>query len=339
MDWSSNGILQRIKDGLKLPSSTIEGTFSMDNASAVAEEIARMVAMEVQTIPDRYFIDTAAGTDLDRAAYDLQLPRNQAQAAVGTLVFSGSADTIIPAGTVAYADKVGFQTQMDATIAEDGTCRAPAHCISTGSTGNVAAGTVDTLRPTISGVSVTNDQTFTGGTDTETDDHYRARIIQRLQRPITGGNIAHYEQWALEVPGVSDAKCLDCWAGGGTVKVIVLSDDNGIPDDTIIQNVKEHIEDNRPTGAQVTIAPAESVDVSIAAVVDLADGYSGADVQQAAAEEIRKYLMSLPFRTAAVLSYYRVADIIFSVAGVLDITDHTVNWRQGIVAQRSWTIL
>lgn len=45
MDFSAEGILSRMRSGLKNEDTRIEGSFSMDNLQAVAEELARFNAM------------------------------------------------------------------------------------------------------------------------------------------------------------------------------------------------------------------------------------------------------------------------------------------------------
>lgn len=57
IDFSTDAILQRMRDGLENPANKLEGGFCMDNLQAVAEEMARMDAMEVQLIPDHVLLD------------------------------------------------------------------------------------------------------------------------------------------------------------------------------------------------------------------------------------------------------------------------------------------
>ena len=63
-----------------------------------------------------------------------------------------------------------------------------------------------------------------GGTDAETDEQLRSRILQRIQNVPMGGSAADYVNWALAVPGVTRA-----WAapeqGPGTITVRFLMDD------------------------------------------------------------------------------------------------------------------
>ena len=47
MDFSAEGILARMKGALKNEDTKMEGSFSMDNLQAVAEELARLDAMRI----------------------------------------------------------------------------------------------------------------------------------------------------------------------------------------------------------------------------------------------------------------------------------------------------
>lgn len=98
IDFSTDAILQRMRDSLENPANKLEGGFCMDNLQAVAEEMARMDAMEVQPIPDHVLLDTAEGEYLDRKALDYNETRNPAAASVGNLLFTGEAGYGHPAG-------------------------------------------------------------------------------------------------------------------------------------------------------------------------------------------------------------------------------------------------
>lgn len=41
--------------------------------------------------------------------------------------------------------------------------------------------------------------------DGETDDAFRARLLDKIRQPITSGNANHYVYWARQVPGVGAA--------------------------------------------------------------------------------------------------------------------------------------
>ena len=237
MDFTYEAILGRIAAALQNPVNRVEGGFSMDNAQAVAQEIARLVAMEVSLIPDRVFLDTAEGAYLDRKGLDY------------------------------------------------------------------------------------NEQRLEG----ESDDAYRARILQKIQNPLTSGNENHYVYWAKKVPGVGDAKCVPGWNGPGTVKVIVLSDMLEVPTEETLRAVSAYIEGNRPVGASVTVEAAVPILVSITVELTLEPGSGLEDAKAAIIQDLRAYLAGIAFKDNAQLSYYRIGDRIFNAPGVRDITAYSVN--------------
>jgi uncharacterized phage protein gp47/JayE len=66
---------------------------------------------------------------------------------------------------------------------------------------------------------------LTGGTDQETDDELRLRVLTRIRQPPMGGDADDYVAWALAVPGVTRAWCSPLEMGIGTVTVRVMCDD------------------------------------------------------------------------------------------------------------------
>lgn len=339
MDFSASSILRRMRDGLKNPVNKIEGGFSMDNLQAVAEEMARMDAMEVQPIPDHVLLDTAEGEYLDRKALDYNETRNPATVAVGTLVFTGETGAVIPLGTEALAGTLAFQTTAEAKISSSGTCSVPAECQTAGPGGNVEANAITALRVSVVGVrAVNNPEPFMGGTAAESDESFRQRIYDKIRRPITSGNRNHYIYWAKQVSGVGGAKCLGAEVcGKGQVRVIVLSDTFTEPDGEILENVEGHIEDERPIGPEVTVVAASPVEASIKVSVKLSSGYQADTIQTAVREALQVYINEVnkeDFNTAPThkdegrkssISYYRIGDLIFGVDGVTDITSYTLN--------------
>ena len=64
-----------------------------------------------------------------------------------------------------------------------------------------------------------------GGTDEETDEELRARVLRRIRQPPMGGDAYDYVAWALAVPGVTRAWCSPLEMGIGTVTVRFMMDD------------------------------------------------------------------------------------------------------------------
>ena len=339
LDFSSAAVLQRMREGLKNPANKMEGGFCMDNLQAVSEELSRMDTMEVKPIPDKVLLDTAEGAALDRKALDYNESRNPAGVAVGTLLFTGDAGAVIPAGTEALSGALVFATTAAARIGAGGSCEVGAKCQESGPQGNVAAAAITALRAAINGVkSVINPAPFGGGTEAESDTSFRNRIFDKIRRPITSGNRNHYIYWAKQVSGVGGAKCLGAEVcGPGKVKVLVLSDQYAAPDNVILDNVRAHIEEERIIGADVTVTAATPLAANIAVTVKVANGYNLADIRQNITSVLQDYINSVnkedfdtpPARNDenrfSYISYYRIGDLIFGVDGVADILSYTLN--------------
>lgn len=339
MDFSASAVLRRMRDSLQNPANKLEGGFCMDNLQAVSEEMARLDLMEVQPIPDRVLLDTAEGEYLDRKALDYNETRNPAEAAVGNLLFTGEPGTAIPAGTEVLCGSLVFETTAAGRISAAGSCELSARCQTAGTAGNVAAGTVTTLRVAADGIkAVTNTAPFGGGTQAESDDSFRSRVLEKIRQPITSGNRNHFIYWAKQVSGVGGAKCLGAEVcGPGRARVIVLSDQYAAPDDVILGNVKAHIEAERQVGVSVTVTAATPKAVRVEVEVSVASGYSLTDIRQNIQAALGRYVDSVnreDFATPPALkdegrqsaiSYYRVGDLIFGVEGVADIIRYTLN--------------
>ncbi len=162
-------------------------------------------------------------------------------------------------------------------------------------------------------------------TESETDESFRKRILERIQRPIVSGNKNHYIDWAKSVAGVGEAKVISCWEGNGTVKVIVQSSDYDVPSDEVIENVASFIEDNRPIGASITVTKAIPVSLNVDASITIESGNSLEDIKSEFVELLQTYLSSISFDEKTVLSYYKIGDIIFGIEGVIDILEYTIN--------------
>ena len=152
-----------------------------------------------------------------------------AAGATGTsfAAFQGTVGADLPAGTpVNRGDGFAYVTQADATVANTGTVTVPIVATTAGSSGNCASGALVTL-----GTSVTNinpsgvaSGPITGGTDQETNDSLRSRMLQAYQNPPQGGAPSDYVTWALAVPGVTRAWVNPLGMGAGTVVIYVMLD-------------------------------------------------------------------------------------------------------------------
>lgn len=181
--------------------------------------------------------------------------------AVGNLVFTGNDETPIDEGTeVQRADGVAYVTTAAAVVTGT-TATVPAVAKVAGTGGNAEAGTKLKVVSTIGGVAtdlVVGVGGMTGGADTESPAALLARFLALIRQAPHGGAAHDYVAWALEVPGVTRAWVKPGWAGGGTVGIMFMCDDDGgdgdgIPSAEKVAEVQAYIDARRPVTAEVVV--------------------------------------------------------------------------------------
>lgn len=325
-------IKQRMLDAVPSDLEKREGSFIWDALSPAAIELA-LAYIELDRVLQLGFAQTTYGQYLDYRAAEHGLTRKAATKAAGQVTVAGSPGTVIPPGSLfATGAGVQFATTAEATIGAGGTVNVDVEAVEAGTAGNVPAGTITGIPVAIPGVqSVTNTDPTSGGTDTETDAALLARLLERVRRPATSGNAAHYKQWALEVSGVGDAKVFPIWDGPGTVKVVVIDSNKQPVGAQIVQDVADHIEDVRPIGATVTVVSAEALAINVAATLTLDPNYTIPDVQGPIEAAITAYLKEIAFAQDYV-SHAKIGSLILDTPGVLDYSNLTLNGVAGNVA-------
>lgn len=336
--------LERMRGWLESPLSKIEGTFSMFNIRAVAQESAFLQnAMEI--VRDNYSIDSASGAYLDKKALDEGMSRKYAQPARGAVTFTGVKDTVIPLGTVVLAPDYGvrFVTIEAGTIGEGGTVSVSVQCESTGASGNVPAGAVNKLAQSVAGVSaVSNSNAMIDGVDRESDEMFRRRIYIKCRYPATSGNKQCYVNWASEVSGVSAVKVfskkdmidLGMDTRQHNVRVSILGGEKAPASAKLMKQVKDYLDPTSgggdgvaPVGAIVEVTTATEKVVNVSAKVSLGTLGGGLDGVKTAFEKVLcDYFAAISYdgKTESVspaLIGYRL----LGVPGVVDYAEMTLN--------------
>lgn len=212
-------------------------------------------------LSQQFLPDTAETEWLDRHGNIWLGGRKAATYASGTVSLTGTANTVVPEGTQLFwsVEGIALQTTADITLGS-GATEAPVVALTAGAAGNAAAATVIGVTTALAGLDGTATVvSITGGTDAETDDELRARVLFRIQQPPMGGDADDYVRWALEVPGVTRAWCSPLEMGIGTVTVRFMMDDlrvtsdpatSGFPTTDDIAAVQAHLDLKRPVTVQ-----------------------------------------------------------------------------------------
>ncbi|MEZ6994352.1 MULTISPECIES: baseplate J/gp47 family protein [unclassified Aeromonas] len=182
-------------------------------------------------------------------------PRKEAQPAAGWLRISGVSDGItVSAGAVAVyqgSNPIQYVATESAT-SSGGVLRLPITCSETGYHTNLDDGEGLILSEPVAGLSSSGvADSVQGGTDLESIDDWRARVLDRWYFTPQGGSDTDYQVWAEEVPGVTRAWCYRHWMGAGTVGVFLVDDNSEalVPSAAIIDAARQHIEPKAPVAA------------------------------------------------------------------------------------------
>lgn len=281
---------------------------------------------EVSWLKNQMFPDTASGEYLDLHAESRGLSRKEGSKSSGDIIFwtNGSADDIvIPEGTVCAtsgSNPVRFVTLEEAVIPAGRLfANASAQAVTIGASGNVKSNAVTVLVTSISGVSSVSNSSFSGGSDVETDEQLRARIIDSFVNLSNGTNKAFYIKSAMEVNGVTAVGVVPRNRGAGTVDVFITNA-QGNPPQSLINEVREKLEQQREINVDIEVKALTLVRKDIYLKFTCRKGYNLAAVTQECEAAIREY-----FSTLAAGETMYVSDMGEYVLGVEGVKNYTIN--------------
>ncbi|WP_047999916.1 baseplate J/gp47 family protein [Lactiplantibacillus herbarum] len=104
--------------------------------------------------------------------------------------------------------------------------------------------------------------------DAETDDHLRERLLSPDTYNAYGGNVADYLTMLAKIEEVGAGQIYPAWAGGSTVKVVILNNDLRAASDTLLKAVKAELDPEEATGQGYGLAPIGH-QVTVAAPTEL----------------------------------------------------------------------
>jgi uncharacterized phage protein gp47/JayE len=220
--------------------------------------LAHHVLRYIDWLADQLLPDTAETEWLDRHGQiwltnsDGTIGRKLATLAAGSVNATGTAGVVVPQGSILLAvQQISYETLDQITLGA-GPTPINIRALDPGILGNMDPAQTISFAPTLPGIdSVATVIQLAGGTDTESDDDLRVRVLERIQNPPMGGDQEDYVHWALQVPGVTRAWCFPNEMGIGTVSIRFMMDDlfsavGGIPSQEWVTTVAAHIDTVRP---------------------------------------------------------------------------------------------
>ena len=120
------------------------------------------------------------------------------------------------------------------------------------------------------------------------------------------------------------AKIFPLANGPGTVKVVITSSEQAAAGDSLVELVRNYIEERRPVGAAVSVISAVEKEISITAKVKLKNGVNLGTAQELFLSEFTNFLRGGAFDLTYV-SLARTGNLLLNTAGVEDFSDLTLN--------------
>ena len=296
-----------------------DGCDMMVRLYALAAEVQSLLA-QADWVLDQSFPQTAQGQYLDYHAETRALTRLPAARATGVLRFSAPSAAVtdyeIEAGSAAMTTVgVRFETTEKATLRKGETSvDVPARAVEAGANGNAIAGAVHVMAVYPVGITrCENPEAFSGGSDEESDEKLRERVLESYRRLPNGANAAFYEQEALRFPNVAAAKAVGRARGIGTVDVYV-STHGGAPEEELLGEISAALQKKREIAVDVAVKVPAEKSIDVAAELEAEQGWTMREITDAAQEALQAYFTGE--RLGEPVYRAKLASILYSVPGV-----------------------
>lgn len=288
---------------------TRQGSIFFDAVSAVVSKIAKLYT-DLDDILSLMSLNTVTESYLDLRAGEFGVTRHPATPARYKFVNTG---TTPEAGARFFHDSGYYFTLQKA---EDGTlyleAEEPGTACNDIRQGDVAVPMV----PVYGMTSASFGEIYELGTDAETDEDLRERVLEKLSTPSENGNKANYKTWCESVTGVGQARITPLWNGENTVKAILISplglpvspevekavqryvDPNDLGKTVMVSGRTYNVGDGLGNGvanigAHFTAAAASAKTINVSFNAELAAGSDTEKVKEAAKTALEAYFRDL----------------------------------------------
>jgi len=237
------------------------------------------------------FISSSSPQGLTLHGQDLAIPQLQATNATSTgVTISGTNGTTVSPGDLTFlynSTGITYTNTTGGTISS-GTLVVSVQSTTPGAITNIAAPATLTLIAPPNGINISASLTVSlaGGSDLESTDSYRSRLLSRLQMPPAGGNATDIRNFAFDGdPSVRSVIVIPFALGLGTVGVYILTGSTDIdtavtqgqsivriPSQSVINNVQTYMNNHAPLTMCVSVYAPTEIPFSGTVYVDLAAG-------------------------------------------------------------------
>ena len=322
-------ILQRLIDNMPAGYDKREGSVVWDSRASTAYEMA-LAYEEAQKLYRHTYARTADREGLIQCCDEYGIVPFPATYAVRKGVFT-PATLELEIGARFNHEELNFAITEKVADGE-----YLLQCETIGTAGNTGAGLLIPIEYINGLETATLTDVVIYGEEEEDTEALRTRYFETINNEARDGNIAQYEKWANEYPGIGNYKIFPLWNGKNTVKVSVLSTANGVASAQLVSDFQNYLDPDSkglgngvaPIGAVVTVSTATTVPLDLTGNIILAEGYA----EMTGVEEmVREYLSNIAYKKSTV-SYMSLGAVIQDCPCVEDLSNFLLNGSIGNVA-------
>lgn len=302
--------------------NTSSGSFARDICRSIAIELALEDADYEKQLNTR-FIDTATGTDLEICGNDKGKSIIEATYAVGTVKITGINGTLIKKGTLLInnTNDITYETIEEKTITNVSTTvmvisRTP------GKIGNCPAGQINSFKEIYPGLTaVTNESEISGAIDKETEEEYRARLLNYIKNPRISWNKYVFEDEAKTINEVDKTKCIPI--GAGQVKLIITQKDTIIATDEVKTKVHNYINNKILSDIDLIVESVAVFEIDLSIEAEINQDYNTQNAIDEIKTALNAYFFANLFETR--LLYFNIANTILNCKSIDKLSDLKIN--------------
>lgn len=320
-------ILKNIENMLNIPRKNGEdvevGSFYYDTAAmyAIEEDYLKKYAVDISK---NIFIHSCNEDILPTIGEQMGLPILVDTYARGKVKLLGPKDLEIPEGTEIKSSITGikYMTQ-EKQILEATPIEVEVICMQIGSVGNQEVNSLDTC--SIADVQVNQDQIIMNGTDAETLEKYRERLIDFMKKPKRNGNASNICIWAEEFLGIGKARCIPNWKGAGTLKLLAIDNNFNIISENKRQELHSYIKEKISDFAELTTEIPIENSINIEVDCTLSFDYNEEILRDELFKIIDNHFKKISFNEDNLVSIMDLISLINTAPGIKYLKNVTMN--------------
>lgn len=176
------------------------------------------------------------------------------------------------------------------------------------------------------------------GEDEEDVEELRQRYLNSMSSNAYGGNVADYKEKVSLLDGVGGLKVFPVWDGGGTVKIVFINSEFGVPSDDLVNKIQEAIDPTEnsgkgygiaPIGHVVTVEGVTSRKVNVVTNISYINGWSwetcASQIQQTIDDYFHELCENWDSDDQVIIRISQLESKILNCTGVFDISETKLN--------------